>query len=199
MRDEQAWAELLLSSLQAFSEQQSNPVLTLLGAERRLVAERKYPDPPLAFGDDAWRAYYHFHTTQQANEHGHFHIFTRAAGTEPGWGHVAALGMDGLGQPLRWFAVNAWVTRDAWLPATVMADALGRLATSGQAGPLPAWLAAMLGLYAESLNELWQCRDEAIDQASAGRPRDVVLQDRAVYELAAIPIDLQSRLESVLL
>lgn len=194
-----AAAEQLLATLHGFSEQRSNPVLSVIGEARQLVAERKYPDPALVFGAGDWRAYYHFHDTEQANEHGHFHVFTRAGEDAVEWAHVAALGMDAQGQPLRWFAVNAWVSRDAWLPSGSLADALIELGAAADDELLAAWLASMLGLYADELAALWQQRDEAVARAANGRALAEVLQDRALYELGARPIDLQSRLESVLL
>jgi len=194
----------LLACLQAFAAGHGNPVLSLLGPERQLLSGRKYPQPPLGFGGGRWRAYYHYHDGQPLapGEHGHFHIFVRAPkaqashGREARWAHLAGLGMDGLGQPLRWFAVNAWVTDDAWLPRDWLLAQLQELAPDDDAGLLPAWLGAMLGLYRDELDGLLADRDQAL--AAAGGATVLRLADRSLYQLAERPVDLQDRLEAVL-
>lgn len=204
MQQREAAGELLLC-LQAFAAQRSNPVLVLLGAERRLVAGRRYPQPALCFAGGRWRAYYHHHDGQPLapGEHGHFHVFVRAprtAGQDPAaprWAHLAGLGMDGHGQPLRWFAVNAWVTDDAWLPRDWLLARLDEL-EAGEGSLLPAWLCAMLCLHREDLAGLLTARDQAIAAAAAGRDHAAALADRGFYQLADRPLDLQGRLETLL-
>lgn len=193
-------AQELLACLQAFGEQHSNPVLDLLGGEGRLVTAQKYPDPALAFGADGWRAYYHFHPAPQApEERGHFHVFVRAAGSGPRqWGHLAGLGMDGEGQPLRWFAVNGWVTDDAWLPGEQLLQRLDALDPATEEALLPAWLSAMLCLHRAELAELLAARDLAFDEVAGGRAEAEVLADRDIYQLAERPVMLAERLARVL-
>jgi hypothetical protein len=196
----------LLACLQAFAAERSNPVLALLGTERQLVAGRKYPQPPLQFGAGQWRAYYHHHHGQPlvAGEHGHFHVFVRAPASRSGgeqarpWAHLAGLGMDSLGQPLRWFAVNAWVTDDAWLPGRWLMARLAQLTPDTEDELLPAWLSAMLCLYREALVSLLDERDGALAATAGGRALEEVQADRSLYQLAARPVDLQHRLEAVL-
>lgn len=192
----------LLACLQAFGEQGGNPVLALLGPERQLVVDRKYPQPPLSFGAGRWRAYYHHHDGQPLapGEHGHFHVFMRAPGPDNGrsWAHLAGLGMDAMGQPLRWFAVNGWVTDDAWLSRAWLRARLAELVPDPGDALLPAWLCAMLGLYLDELDALLDARDRALDAAADGRAPEAVRTDRQLYQLAERPIHLQARLEAAL-
>lgn len=191
----------LLACLQGFAAEHTNPVLTVLGSEARLVADRKYPQPALAFGDGGWRAYYHYHADQPraAAEHGHFHLFVRAPEQADGatrWAHLAGLGMDSQGQPVRWFAVNAWVTADAWAPRDWLIRQMGALSLRPEDDLLPAWLTAMISSYRDLLVDLLAARDRVIADRAKGCMLADVLQDRSLYQLAATPVDLSQDLST---
>ncbi|MCG6935745.1 MAG: hypothetical protein LJE73_07595, partial [Proteobacteria bacterium] len=61
---------------------------------------------------------------------------------------------------------------------------------------LERWLAGMLGLYLSELQQLLQERDAALAAESAGQPLPEVLQERAIYELSAVPINLLDMLQT---
>jgi hypothetical protein len=187
----------VLGCLQAMGEKCSNAVLEVLGPARALVREQHYPQRPLRFAGGRWRGYYHSHgrSLQQPREHGHFHLFTGGAGD---WIHVAALGMDSDGQPLRWFATNRWVTAGPWGERGELLRAIDRLRPSGEPGLLGAWLAALLGLYRDDIDALLAQRDARLVRHQCRHPDRAALEDRSLYELASSRVQLTRRLQRTL-
>lgn len=191
----------LLDCLDELGACSSNPVLAVLGPTGQLCADRQYPSSPLVFGGGRWRAYYHFHADQPraGTEHGHFHVFVRAPETPDGavkWAHLAGLGMDHLGQPMRWFSVNGWVTDDAWMSRAWLCEQMQALSQEPSGELVADWLAAMIATYADAIDELLGERDDAIAQAASERAQGEVLRDRALYTLAESPLDLSCDLPS---
>ncbi len=190
-------ARALLADLQALGEQRTNPVLPLLGEPPRIVRGVRYPRRALRFGECGLRAYYHSHADpwRRDDEHGHFHLFL-PAGSE--WSHLAALSIDGQGQPQAWFTVNRWVTAGPWCEPTELLTALDRfLACAGEAQGLSLterWLTHMLGLWRPQLPALLEARDARLAERSAGRPPETVWQDRNIYTLSRQPVELLATL-----
>lgn len=189
----------LVSMLQAYAENNSNPVLDVLAGEAP-VNNRKYPENELHFDTNDWRGFYHCHSSpgKQETEHGHFHLFTAVNDkAERQWTHVAGLSMDFQGQALAWFTVNQWVTSGAWVPANQLAPALNAIAISENMSLLEQWLLAMLSTYKEAITALLKRRDEALIQINEHNPHDAIFQNRDVYLLSSSPIDLKSDLVSL--
>ncbi len=183
-------------------QRQSNPVLEVLAGQRP-ETERKYPHGHLCFGGNPWRAYYHCHDAPERpeGEHGHFHIFRRQHRPDENkydWLHLAGLSMDGMGQPLAWFTVNAWVTGDPLRSATVPSP-VPALEVDAAGSDLERWLLAMVGLYRAEIEALLAQRDQRLRALAGTRNAAEIMQDRAVYVLSRMPIDLVARLQRVLL
>jgi hypothetical protein len=190
-------AALLFDCIQNMGAQRSNPVLELLRDVPKFIHGKKYPQPALAFGEDGWRTYYHSHSMADADvsEHGHFHLFTR---NEHGWAHLAALVMDLEGQPSRWIMTNRWVTGSDWSDRNSHLLAINALILSEEPDVLRQWLVSLLKLYQPELGDLLAARDARIARLREGRSKDEVLDDRTLYELACMPIDLTAKLTSQL-
>lgn len=181
----------------------TNPVLEVLGETRPIEAGRKFPShQPLLFGQRRWRAYYHCHKAPKkpAQEHGHFHLFTRIDGEkETGdWAHAVALSMDTLGQPLRWFVVNRWVTGGPWLSGEAFANSRRSLGVHPHSAPVARYLEDMLLAHDEVLTQLFQARDAHLTQIKADGTADAIFEQRDVYELADQPVDLLETLHRAL-
>ncbi len=196
-RVERPPAAQLFDCIQDMGAQHSNPVLELLRDIPVFEQGKKYPRPALAFGQDNWRSYYHSHFMADADvtEHGHFHLFTRQG---QGWAHLAALAMDQEGQPLRWVMTNRWVTGSDWRDRNSLLAAIHALLPADEPDVLRRWLASLLQLYQPELGDLLDARDARISGLLQGRSRDEVLDDRTLYELASMPIDLAATLTSQL-
>jgi len=193
-------ARAVLDSLLAWGQVGRNAVMDVLDGTDRPRCGEHYPREALAFGDGRWRAYYHSHPEglPAPAEHGHFHLFVEAPATverDRPWAHVAALSIDPWGQPVRWFTVNAWVTDDAWAPVGPLLAALDALQPEAEGATLASWLAGMLHLYRPELASLLAGRATRLGGEGAAAAR---LDDRTLYLLDEIPIDLQSRLAELL-
>lgn len=179
----------LLAVLQDMGNRHSNPVLEVLPERNRIVIEQKYPDPPLQFAANQWRAFYHVHQPKlHPDEHGHFHVFTRMEDASDRWGHVAALIMDGMGQPRQWCAMNHWVTGGEWLTAETLAKKLQQLPQTVAEAPVGEWLRCMLAIYKGELLSLVQQRDRILLQQN-----QCITNNRSIYSLATITVDLISK------
>ena len=195
----------LLDTLRALGERRTNPVLLLLGDPPHIREGVRYPQDALRFGGHGLRAYYHSHGDpwRRNDEHGHFHLFVAESdAADTAWGHLAALSIDGEGQPQAWFTVNNWVTAGPWLPADRLlarvADFLAKAQDDCDLSLTERWLTHMLGLFRHRLPELLAGRDAALEARQGERPLKEALNDRSIYELSRQPLDLPAELSKQL-
>lgn len=195
---EQQAAEQIYEYLLAFGQQETNPVLAVIGDSAEFQSGRHYPEPYLDFAEQGLRAYYHSHShpLQDEDEHGHFHLFARI--DEGCWSHLAALSMDQQGQGKRWLSTNRWVTDECWKPSEELnrfvLPSLERTTLS-----LPErWLYAMLILYRQELQQLWQQRDHYLIGTMPATTAADMLEDREHYVLATQEINLLNKMQQVL-
>ena len=197
-----AAALMVLGCIRQYGADRSNPVLDVLQETPDFVQQRKYPQPPLEFAGGHGRAYYHSHPLADGHpqEHGHFHLFLRHGfGTaKEDWAHLAALAMDKEGQPVRWFATNRWVTGGDWAERSWLLAGVDALAPEREAAVLQRWLTAMLRLYRSELEALLDTRDARLADLPAASCGEERTEDRCVYELAQVPVDLVAKLASQL-
>lgn len=193
------WSQQVFDCLQEMAQRQTSAVLLMLADVDVLEVEQRYPEAGLVFGNNRWRAFYHCHDAEnrQANEHGHFHIFTDTGDGQ--WAHVAGLSVDSYGQPLHWFAVNRWVTDGPWLTRRDFIKQLNNSTESAGDELAGRWLHAMLQLYMAELDELLVQRDERAQQLASKSDSAQMHEDRTVYTLATKPVALQAQLETHLL
>lgn len=183
-------AQALIQSISEFANTNSNPVLSVLPENGEVEYDHKYPEPVLSFSDAGVRAYYHCHSWSSPpdGEHGHFHIFVRAA--DKTWTHVAGLSMDSDGQPIQWFTVNHWVTGESWKEPLEITDALEAVSEDGDWLLTEKWLWQMLKFYFSTLKTLLIDRDAAVSKLILSMKKDELFQERKIYILSRHDIDL---------
>ena len=200
-------AEQVLHCLQQFGQHQSNPVLQVIAADLPLTENTRYPSQLLQFDQIGLRGYYHCHPQQHrfSGEHGHFHLFITTDSVSEQWSHLVGLCMDSMGQALRWFMVNHWVTGEQWLSAAQLQQQFQQLLNgSGQninstsLSLTEQWLLAMLQLYAENITQLLSTRDERLQTLESEWPASEIKANREIYLLTDSVIDLQAQLENCL-
>ncbi|MEJ6002224.1 DUF6969 family protein [Paucibacter soli] len=196
---EAAWDAVQIPLRQA-QRGRSMAQLALCGAAR-FEQWRHYPATDARDAQHGSQFYFHAHAQPRCKgEHGHFHLFQRAA--QPGsaaFHHLVALSIDALGRPLRWFTTNAWVTGEQWLPASALCELLPRytLVQRGRLAPLARWLQSLVRLHAAELARLLRQRDAALARAARGRSLDALLQDRQLQLLSQREIRLAQRLQDL--
>lgn len=192
--------ECLFDCIQRLATRASNPVLEVLHGVAQVEQEKRYPEHGLAFAHQGVRAFYHCHDTAAApaNEHGHFHIFLSpddVQATASDWVHLAGLTMDHLGQPLRWFTVNRWVSGGPWRAAPQLVTLMAQISTTTGLLLVEEWLLAMLKVYHQELEQLLNARDQSLTQLMATANAQAVLEDRRYYDLSACAIDLLTKFQ----
>ncbi|TJY64834.1 hypothetical protein E4T66_00915 [Sinimarinibacterium sp. CAU 1509] len=140
-----------------------------------------------------YRYYYHCHPGHGATraEHGHFHVFAdadRAGGVT----HLAAIGVDAHGLPLRLFTTNRWITDECWKPAGKVLDLIDGFVLRAPQGlkRVHAWLSALLQVFRPQLRWLLRARDQRLRELRGGQPRPGLFDDRRVTILSQFHVSL---------
>ena len=103
--------------------------------------------------------------------------------------------MDRLGQPLRWFTVNRWVSGSPWQSAPELAALMEQNMTTEGLLLVEAWLLAMLAVYQTEIVQLLNERDQTLTRLMTDTNEQAILEDRRYYELSACAIDLLTKFQ----
>ena len=163
--------------------------------------------------------FYHCHRENyESTEHGHFHCFLRYKQIPksikptplPDWDkyfdnpmtHLVAIGMNQLGQPIRLFTVNRWVTSEIWYSAEHTARFLKRYKMTLMDDPywqvLDKWIEGILHLFTPQILWLRQERERKIQFHLTNTSIDNPYLDYDLEELSEINIDLKQQIEWIL-
>jgi len=101
--------------------------------------------------------------------------------------------MDTLGQPIKWFVTNQWVTGGPWLktqqfPKNMLRDINNNMLW------VERWLLAMLELYQDEIVHLLRERDQIVKTYHHEYPSGSFLEDRKIYLIAESAVSLPERL-----
>ena len=195
--------EALITCLLDMADAKTNPVLQVIPQDLVVEENKKYPADLLQFNHTGWRAYYHCHPANRAGnhhfqgEHGHFHIFVRTQIDPEKWSHMIALAMDNMGQPIGWFSVNHWVTGETWQDSTILSSYLESIPyeqledlKSNKTSMVERWLLSLLALSRVQVNSVLHERDKVLIQKQLNQTKIDIKQDKEVYLLSEIPINL---------
>jgi len=162
-------------------------------------------------------AQYYYHAHRGAAEHGHFHTFLRAPGMPEGvapvaysgeeiWptgdesiSHLIAISMDAFGRPISLFAVNRWVSAEAWYPAEDVIRMLDRFAVDHAfpSWPVNRWIGAMLRLFRPQIKALVRHRDTVVDAWRHSHPDTDVFEDRQLDVTGEFLISIDVQIAAV--
>ena len=194
-----------------------NLVGELLRGQGDFVEGEHYPRDDVFDRDTQAQYYYHAHRDGEV-EHGHFHLFLRAAGMPQGcrpvdypqatdaWpsgddalSHLLAISMNTWGYPIGLFCTNRWVTGEAWYPAEQVIAMLDRFAID-HAFPnwaVNRWITAMTQLYRPHIELLLRQRDEVVAEWQGRHAGADVFEDRALEITGALPIDVEALIRAL--
>jgi len=197
--------------------QEQKPLMLRVVPEEGATFWTHYPknDARDKFCKSRW--YYHVHApgSRDADEHGHFHLFLHRTqlpkGLEPKvWPpqgedarahvtHLITLSIDTNGIPRSWFTVNRFVTNEFLYPADVMIEHLPdfNVDHTKQDDLVNRFVTAMVALYRDEIAVLLKERDQRHEELVAEFGDDAYNQKSGVEVLSQIPIDLDSKLNSL--
>ena len=191
---EHFWASRLVECMLDLGELKTNAVLISLDGIKSIKPYQRYPEKPYNFGNKHWRAFYHCHDKKDdtCKEHGHYHFFTHGQ-QQDSWSHVAAMGMNKLGQPVRLFTTNLWVTDGIWFKSNQLKKQMEILRHSKEDTLVSNWLKSALLLFYNEINNLLLQRDEAASRLYPNN-LDKLFSDHDINYLSEINVDLNEQL-----
>ena len=174
--------------------------------------------PPDDVFDHHTHAQYYYHAHRgMPGEHGHFHTFLRApgipdglapvaySGSEP-WptgdqalSHLIAISMDTFGRPIGLFAVNRWVTAEAWYHAEDVIRMLDHFVVDHAfpSWPVNRWIGAMIGLFRPQIEALIRQRDASVERWSHVYSEVDVFEDRRLEVTGELRISIDDQISLV--
>ncbi len=190
-----------------------------LQKKRKHIRFNHYPKGDRIDYKTGGQYFYHCHReNKDMDEHGHFHCYLRQKfipkhikprpladwdkHIDSPMAHLIAIGMNRLGQPIRLFTVNRWVTSETWYDAKHAPNFIKRfkmtLCDDPYWQPLDQWVEGMLHLFAPQITWLHQERDARMAQHANDYPNENIYEYRDIDELSEIPIDLQTQVEWIM-
>ena len=191
-----------------------NLVGEILEGQGEFVQYQHYPKGDVYDPETHSQYYYHAH---RPGEHGHFHLFLRAAGMPEGIApapydgdaprplgrdavaHLIAISMDAWGRPIALFTTNRWVTAETWYRAEDVVRMLDRFEIdhAWPSWPTNRWLGAMVRLFRPQIIQLLHARDRAVAAWQARHPERDVYEDRELEVTSWLPISLEEQIRAV--
>ncbi len=189
-----------------------------LNKKRRHERMSHYPKGDRIDHSTGAQYFYHCHRENfESTEHGHFHCFLRykhiPKSIKPApladWDryidnpmtHLVAIGMNQLGQPIRLFTVNRWITSEIWYGAEHVLRFLKRYKMTLD-DPywqvLDKWIEGVLQLFAPQISWLHQERDRKIQLYQENNSVENPYLDYELEELSQISIDLKQQIEWII-
>ena len=192
-----------------------DPVSEMLRGQGRFYELEHYPSEDVF--DRETQSQYYYHAHRGVGEHGHYHTFLRAPGMPEGvaplpysgaetWpggdetiSHLIAISMDAYGRPTALFAVNRWVSAEAWYPAEDVIRMLDRfdIDHAFPSWPVNRWLGAMLRLFRPQIETLIRQRDAVVEAWRAAHPDADVFEDRRLEVTGEVAIDIAAQIAAV--
>ncbi|MDE2416486.1 MAG: hypothetical protein KGN32_01650 [Burkholderiales bacterium] len=175
-------------------------VQAAMAGTRQCVQLEHYPRHDIVDTVHHTRLYYHAHDSRRKPdaEHGHFHLFSH--GTQAGdYMHLVGISLDAVGQPIRLFTTNRWVTGEVWNDAQKVEAALARfeVKTLGRMAPVARWATAMVQLYLPQIVQLVRRRDAVMAQRSTQTDWETLWEDRRLDVVTQSQISLVQRIQQL--
>lgn len=163
--------------------------------------------------------FYHCHREDyESEEHGHFHCFLRYKHIPkhikpiklPDWDkyidnpmtHLVTIGMNRLGQPIRLFSVNRWITSEIAYDAKYTPNFLRRYKMTKQDSPywqvLDQWVEGMLHLFAPQIEWLNIERDRVYQHHLINYPEINPYELETLEEISEIKIDINQQVQWII-
>jgi len=211
--------QVLIAQHQMLNQKGKNILHYTLNKKRKHIRFNHYPKGDRIDLKTGGQYFYHCHRENEGSEeHGHFHCFLRQKHIPktikptplPDWDiyqnnaltHLVCIAMNCLGQPIRLFTVNRWVTNETWFDAADMLKLTKRFKMTLTDDPywqvLDRWVEGMLHLFAPQINWLHQTRDAQLALHVQKNPLSNIYENKDIEEISEISIDLQEHIQWIL-
>ncbi|MDF1757930.1 MAG: hypothetical protein P1U74_06495 [Legionellaceae bacterium] len=215
---------LLKSAEQVLINQQKLPtdyggnILNFIsGADDKHIKLKHYPLGDRIDFATGGQYFYHCHRENKiSNEHGHFHCYIRTKfipkyikplNLPPienikhnnKMTHLLAIGMNRLGQPIRLFTVNRWVTSEQWYSARYASNLTKRfkmnLSDESSWRVVDKWLEGILHLFLPQIVWLQKQRDIKVASYKKDLEFKKIFTNKKIEEISEISINLQDQIQ----
>lgn len=164
-----------------YAQRGSSLIHAVMAGAAQCVELQHYPRLDMVDTVHGTRLYYHAHGSRRKPEleHGHFHLFQH--GTCAGeYIHLVGISLDAIGQPIRLFTTNRWVTGEVWHTAAEVEKALAafQIHTHGRLAPVARWANAMVRWYQDPITQLIRRRDHIMARRAALTSWETLWEDR---------------------
>jgi hypothetical protein len=214
------YATRLLVAQQHMLAHNGNSILHYtLGQKKQHVSMSHYPKGDRIDYQTGAQYFYHCHRENfEREEHGHFHTFLRykhipkhiKPAKLPDWDkhidnpmtHLVAIAMNRLGEPIRLFSVNRWISSEIWYDAKHAKTFTNRFKMTLTDDPywqiLDQWVEAVIHLFAPQITWVYNARDAAIKAHQQQNPGLNVYEHQGIEELSEININVQEHIQWIL-
>lgn len=203
-----------IECMAALADAGKNPVTVVLGGAGVVEEWAHFPPGDVIDRSTHSQFYYHAHAAAErvASEHGHFHTFLRPQATLPDGApaqagqtqanavtHLVGISTDAVGQLIRLFTTNRWVTGETWYGGEDVIRMLDHfdIAVEQPSRELNRWVSAVVRLFRPQIVDLINARDAAIAQWRVAHPARDVFEDRGLQVTSEMPVDFLAQLRAV--
>ncbi len=213
-----AAGETVVECQRVLSRTGDNVVGELLRDSSTFYEWTHYPEGDVFDPHSNAQYYYHAHPKdERPGEHGHFHTFLRPQGMPTGaepvplpdyeapkgdndaLSHLIAISCDKMGEPVKLFTTNRWVTGETWYRAADVVRMVDRFVIDHvrPSWATNLWLSSMFVLFRPQIDALVLARDPAVDAWAAAHGSDNVYEDRALEVVGECPIVVSDQISAV--
>lgn len=197
-----------VASARILAAEGANPVTAVLRGAAVVEEWAHFPAGDVVDAATHSRFYYHAHAADERmpGEHGHFHTFVRPIAldaeaesdtNETGpVTHLIGISTDALGNIIRLFTTNRWVTGEVWRDADAVISMLDRfdMTRDEPSHALNRWVSGIVHMFKPQISDLLYARDARIAAFKSTHPDSDVLEDRALQIASESPVDFLAQI-----
>lgn len=212
------FAEQLLTCQQKIINCFGQSILQFMLENNEIYFKNKhYPQGDRIDFQNGGQYFYHCHRENYAtDEHGHFHCYLRRTAIPKNikpiflpkkpvkesqqMTHIIAIGLNRLGQPIRLFTLNHWVTRDVAYKASLAQNLTQRfklqINDSSKWEIIDKWIEGVVQIFMPQIVWLQRLRSQKIQKLSQQTNSDEnIFTNTKIEEVSSLPIDLIKQLK----
>jgi hypothetical protein len=211
--------QVLINQQQMITDNGENILHYTLNKSKKHTKYKHYPSGDRIDLKTGGQYFYHCHReNEEVEEHGHFHCYLRKKfipqyikpanipqtykKEEHAMTHLIAVAMNRIGEPIRLFTPNQWVTSEVWYHSRHAARLTRRFKISMNDDPywqaLDQWIEGILHLFLPQIIWLHKERDRIIKTYTNSDSVGNIYANKNIEEVSEVSINLQEQIEWIL-